>query len=245
MKHEKYDYDEIWEEIWGPGGVELTETLADSMALSPGSNVLDGGAGSGETSCFLAAEYKWNVLSVEIDPQYVPAIQRKANERGLAGVVAIRGNLADLDLADESVDGVICQGVFEMLDEQRPKALREMKRILRPGGRIVIADPMQTREVPNDEALRLYGEDDSCRFRKLFRTLEWNVDLANRTDLEVISAYYHPDSKRFWDDFYAPLLDEEGQVKEEHMHRETEVEIWKKDAGRYHSIGVMVLRKPE
>ncbi len=150
--------------------------------------------GSGETSCFLAAEYKWNVLSVEIDPQEVPVIQRKANERGLAGVVAIRGNLADLDLADESVDGVICQGVFEMLDEQRPKALREMKRILRPGGRIGIADPMQTREVPDDEALRLYGEDDPCRFRKLFRTLEWNVDLANRTDLEVISAYYHPDS---------------------------------------------------
>ena len=120
-KHEKYDYDEIWEEIWGPGGVELTETLADSMALSPGSNVLDGGAGSGETSCFLAAEYKWNVLSVEIDPQEVPAIQRKANERGLAGVVAIRGNLADLDLADESVDGVICQASLKCLMNKAPK----------------------------------------------------------------------------------------------------------------------------
>ena len=196
-KHENYDLKEIRGEIWGPGGLELAEMLADSMSLPPGSAVLEGGAGSGEISCFLADEYKWNVLSMDHHPEYPSAIQRKANERGLAGVVAIRGDLTDLDLADESVDGVFCQNVFEMIKDQRPRALREMKRVLRPGGRIAIGEPMLTEEIPEEEALRFYGEDDSQGFRACFRTLKWTVALAEQTELSVLSAIPSPTHEAF------------------------------------------------
>ena len=243
-KYENYDRKETWAEIWSPGGLETAEAMADSMSLPPGSAVLDGGAGSSEISCFLAAEYKWNVLSMEKNPGNPNAIQRKVNERGVAGVVAIRGDLTDLDLADESVDGVFCYGVFEMIKDQRPKALREMQRVLRLGGTLAIGEPMLTDEVPNDVALQMYGEDDQLGFRECFRTLEWNVDLAERTGLDVVAAYHHPESKRFWDEDFAKLLDERGELKEEMADRKAEVDIWKNDSfERYHSVGVLVLKR--
>ena len=116
-----------------------------------------------------------------------------------------------------------------------------MKRVLRPGGRIAIGEPMLTGEIPEEEALRLYGEDDSQGFRACFRTLEWTVALAEQTELSVLSAFHHPHMKRFWEEYYAKLLDERGEVKEENMNRKEEVDIWKEDGGKYHSLGVIVL----
>jgi len=244
-KHDKYDRDAVWAEIWGPGGLELAESMADGMDLPAGSVVLDGGAGSGEISCFLSAEYGWSVLACEPSAERVNAIQRKANERGLSGVVAVRTDLTALDLADESVDGVFCQGVFEMLTDRRPRALQEMKRVVRRGGTIAIGEPMLVEEMSDDEAVRLYGENDDLDFRKCFRTLEWNMELARQNGLEVVTAYHHPDSRRLWDEYYAPLLDTDGTVKETALGRQAEIEVWNKDGGRYHSIGVMVLRRSE
>ena len=167
-RHDKYDRDAVWTEIWGPGGLELAESMADGMRLPSGSVVVDGGAGSGEISCFLSAEYKWSVLACEPSAERVNAIQCKANERSMSGVVAVRTDLTDLDFADESVDGVFCQGVFEMLTD-RPRALQEMKRVVRRGGTIAIGEPMLVEEIPDEEAVRLYG-DKLC--------LVGNIDVA-------------------------------------------------------------------
>ena len=42
----------------------MPETVADEMLLPAGSIIFDGGAGSGEIACFLAAEYGWHVLAI-------------------------------------------------------------------------------------------------------------------------------------------------------------------------------------
>ena len=171
------------------------------------------------------------------------AIQERANVRNLAGsVVALKGDLTDLKFASESLDGIICMGTFEMIQDGRPKALAEMKRVLRKGGVIGIGEPTLTRDIPSEEAERLYGPADACGFRKCFRTLDWLRHLASESGLEVVKAYLHPDGKALWDDYYRPLFDEKGKLKA--PGREAEVAIWEKDGGEYHGLGVTILRKP-
>jgi SAM-dependent methyltransferase len=210
------------------------------MNLPPGSVVLDGGAGSGAISCFLAAEYGWRILALDSGAD---AIQKRANEQGLGDrVTALKGDLTRLDLARDSVDGVFCQGTFEMIQEARPLALREMARVTRAGGPIGIGEPMLNRDLTEPEALWLYGEEDVCEFRKCFRTVPWNLDLARETGLEIGAAFLHPESQRLWDEFYRPLLDENGVLTR--PDRAAEVDIWRKEAGRYHALGVLIARNP-
>lgn len=240
-KHSLYNKDALWSEIWSPGGLELPETVADEMQLPAGSIVLDAGAGSGEISCFLSREYGWRMLAMDGGAN---GIQKKANERGLEkSVIALKGNLCQMDLASDSMDGVICLGTFEMLQDRRPQALAEMKRVVRNGGIIGIGEPMLRREMRDEEAYRLYGEQDECDFRKCFRTLDWNKALAEEAGLEILHGFLHPESIKLWDDYYNPLFDSAGNLK--YPNRKAETDIWKKEEGKYHALGILILRKKE
>jgi cyclopropane fatty-acyl-phospholipid synthase-like methyltransferase len=56
----------IYAECSGPGGLQLTEFLAEKMQLAPGKRLLDIGIERGYQTCFLAKEY--GVFAVAIDP---------------------------------------------------------------------------------------------------------------------------------------------------------------------------------
>src|SRR5678809_1085900 len=60
------DLDLIYSECSGPGGLQLTEFMAEKMQLRPGARPLDIGVERGYQTCFLAKEYE--VLAVGIDP---------------------------------------------------------------------------------------------------------------------------------------------------------------------------------
>lgn len=58
QKSLKYtDYDAIYEQCSGPGGLQLAEFMAEKMRLSEGKKLLDVGANWGYQTCFLAKEY--------------------------------------------------------------------------------------------------------------------------------------------------------------------------------------------
>lgn len=238
-KHLKYDRLALWAEIHGPGGLELAETLADSLNLPSKATVLDAGSGTGEISCFLAAEYDWNVLAVDISELGVEVGRSKVEARGLGHLVKVRqGDLRQLELPVQAVDGVFCQGVFEMLEDARPQALLELKRVVRPGGRIAIGGPVLTQTLTPEAADAIY--QDTGLFGEL-ETLEWNLALAEQLGLEVAEAYLHGAGKCWWDEFYEPLLNEQGLSKI--PKRQPEIDVWRRDMGRYHGIGILVLHK--
>lgn len=238
-KHAKYDRLAVWADIYSPGGLELAEVIANTLNISAEATVLDAGSGSGEISCFLSQEYGWNILAVDVDVREVEVARNKVRERGLDHRIQVmQGDLMQLDIADASLDGVFCQGVFEMLADDRPQALQEMKRVVRPGGVIGIGEPVLTKELPQDDAKEIYR--DTGLFQE-YRTLAWNVALAEQTGLSVLEAYLHPDGKRWWDEYYEPLLNEQGQSKR--PERQPEIDVWQRDAGRYHGIGILVLQR--
>lgn len=116
-------------------GVALVETLG----LRPGDKVLDLGCGDG-TTAVPAAKLGAEVLGVDIASNLVAAGQERAKAEGLTNLKFQEGDACDLrDLEDDRFDLVI--SFFGAMFAPAPdKVAKEMVRVARPGGRIVMGN---------------------------------------------------------------------------------------------------------
>ena len=115
--------------------------MVEALAPQPGDTLLELAAGPGDTG-FLAAELirpGGTLISSDLVPEMLSVAQRRAERLGLDNVrfKQIDAETA-IDLEAASVDGVICRwGYMLMVDPGT--ALRETRRVLKPGGRLVLA----------------------------------------------------------------------------------------------------------
>ena len=117
-----------------PGGLDLTRKALDISGLAAGSRVLDIGCGCGKTVEYLGRVPGMLALGIDISPE-MPALARRLN--GAQQIVV--GDAGRLPYADCSMDGILCECVYNLL-EDRSRALAEMDRVLRPGGRLMVSD---------------------------------------------------------------------------------------------------------
>lgn len=118
---------------------ESGEELVDSLGVKPGLNILDLGCGDG-TTAVPAAQRGANVLGIDIAENLVAAGNARAAAAGLDNLRFQEGDASDLrDLADESFDVVV--SIFGAMFAPRPfDVAREMVRVTRSGGRIVMGN---------------------------------------------------------------------------------------------------------
>ena len=118
----------------------VSQWLIDQVDPRPGQTVLELAAGPGETG-FLAAERvgpTGTVISTDLGSGMVDAARRGAAARGLANVEFRVMDAQENDLANGSVDAVVCRfGI--MLMPAPEMALRHARRVLRDGGRVAYA----------------------------------------------------------------------------------------------------------
>ena len=111
----------------------VSRDLVERLAPEPGDVVLELAGGIGQTSLLLAARGA-HVISTDFAPAMVEAARRLAERSGTEGVEHRVIDAENIDLADASVDGVACRwGLMLFGDPHR--ALTEIMRVLRPGGR--------------------------------------------------------------------------------------------------------------
>lgn len=118
-------------------------------ALSAGDDVVDLGSGGG-LDCLLAARAvgpTGSVVGVDFLPEMVERASRAAADLGLGNLRFVQGELEDLPLPDASVDVVISNGVVN-LSPRKVRVLAEALRVLRPGGRLAIADLVLEHDLP-------------------------------------------------------------------------------------------------
>jgi len=119
------------------------------LALAPGETVLDLGSGGG-IDAFLAARRvgpEGRVLGVDMTPEMI-ARARAAAERAAFSQVEFReGRLEALPVEDASIDAVTSNCVINLVPD-KSAVFREVARVLKPGGRIVVSDILLDRPLP-------------------------------------------------------------------------------------------------
>ncbi len=118
-------------------------------SLKAGEVVLDLGSGAG-FDCFLAAakvgQYG-KVIGVDMTPEMISKARENAKRNKVENVEFRLGEIENLPVADGTVDVVISNCVIN-LSADKPKVFQEIHRVLKPTGRIAIADIALLKELP-------------------------------------------------------------------------------------------------
>lgn len=120
-----------------PGGQDATQVLLEMCRLDSANRVLDVGCGSGATACFVAENYGAQVYGIDISEVMISKAKERAVKQGLTERIEFRvADVFDLPFEDEWFDVVIVESVLTPLPGDKKQAMRQMRRVVRPGGRI-------------------------------------------------------------------------------------------------------------
>ncbi|NIM95770.1 MAG: methyltransferase domain-containing protein [Anaerolineales bacterium] len=120
-----------------PGGHDATEALLEMCHLDASSQVLDIGCGSGNTACYIAEVYGSRVYGIDISEVMIAKANERAKQHGLTERLEFRvGDVFNLPFEDDWFDVVIVESVLTPLPGDKVQAMREMVRVVRPGGLI-------------------------------------------------------------------------------------------------------------
>ena len=151
---ERLGYDENVTASFPDKAVESFAGVANPFllrSLSEGERVVDLGSGGG-FDCFVAAMQigpKGHVVGVDMTPEMLGKARRAASELGLSHVEFREGLIEELPVEDDWADVVISNGVINLCADKR-RIFSEIRRVLRPGGRIQFADIANGKPVPED-----------------------------------------------------------------------------------------------
>jgi arsenite methyltransferase len=124
--------------------------------IEPGQVVLDLGCGAG-TDLLVAAQMvgpEGRAIGVDMTPAMLERARQSAAAMGLANVELHESLIESLPLPDESIDVVISNGVIDLVPD-KDAVFAEIDRVLRPGGRLQLADVVIHTEVSEDARKRI------------------------------------------------------------------------------------------
>ncbi|MEC7914663.1 MAG: methyltransferase domain-containing protein [Actinomycetota bacterium] len=122
------------------GGREGTLHVASAVDLGPGKRLLDVGCGIGGAARFLARSTGASVTGVDLTPEFVEAAIELTDLVGMSGLVDFKvGSATDLPFLDDAFDAVTMLHVG-MNIEDKNQMMRELTRVCRPQGTVVVYD---------------------------------------------------------------------------------------------------------
>jgi sarcosine/dimethylglycine N-methyltransferase len=111
--------------------------------------VIDLGGGFSGTARYLAKNYGWEVVVLNLSETENRRARKMNKEQGLDHMIeVVDGNFAEIPYPDESFDIVWSQDAI-LHSDNRQKVMEEAYRVLKPGGEMIFTDPMQTDDCPD------------------------------------------------------------------------------------------------
>lgn len=150
-----------YEPLWQAQLADAQAKLMACAALAPGENVLDVACGTGLITFDAAAAVgaRGDVVGVDLSGRMIEVAREQALRRQMDNVSFARMDAERLDLSDGRFDVALC-ALGLMYVPNPAQAVREMRRVLRPGGRMVIA---------------VWGERARCGWADLFSIVDAEV----------------------------------------------------------------------
>jgi len=126
----------FWVQI--PHPVITPERLREVLRPAAGERVLEIGPGTGYYTLDLAG---WvdTVEIFDLQQEFLDHVMARAGERGIENIVPTQGDATDLPYEDDSIDAVILTAVLGEIPDPGA-ALREIARVLKPGGRLIVGE---------------------------------------------------------------------------------------------------------
>jgi cyclopropane fatty-acyl-phospholipid synthase-like methyltransferase len=253
VRSSKYmDMDRVYTECSGPGGLQLTEFMAEKMQLRRAARLLDIGIEHGYQTCFLAREYDVFVIAIDPDDDrldgipHVEHLQRNAHIWEVADrVVGPKLGVPDTRFAANTFDYVHSTTTLEMVRglfgvEYYRLCLAEIYRVLRPGGIFGLGEPMHL-DVPIPADLSpIYTKGGGVGpegWSRCFATVAETASLCHDAGFTILEADYAPDAWNWCNQF--TLNDPHCQADPEGEPR-----VIQQDAGRWLSYGYVIAQKP-
>ena len=127
--------------VEAPHPVITRDRLRSVLQPEPGERLLEIGVGTGYYSLDLA---QWvgpggRLELFDLQQKFLDHVMRAAGERGLANLVPTQGDATALPFEDASVDAVVLTAVLGEIPDTAA-ALREIRRVLKPEGRLVVGE---------------------------------------------------------------------------------------------------------
>ncbi|WP_027775643.1 class I SAM-dependent methyltransferase [Paraburkholderia caledonica] len=172
-------------------GADL-RTLAESIAATPDATVLDMGCGAGHAS-FAVAPHAKEVIAYDIAAPMLATVEGAAKDRGLANIRTQQGAAEKLPFADHTFDWVISRMSAHHWHDVA-LALAEVRRVLKPGGRVLFVDiagidhPLLDTHIQAIELLRDGSHIRDYRADEwiaLFETAQFKASIRERWRIDI------------------------------------------------------------
>ena len=217
-KASKYnDYNKIYDNCSGPGGLELAEFMAEKMAIKENKRLLDIGFYRGYQTCFLAKEYELNIIG--IDPggtgyggYGIEWLMKNARNFGVDDrVIGVKASVPDSRLPSECFDYAYTTNCLHMQrgenDEIYLERLKEVYRLLKPGGVLGIGEPMCRDVQLSTEIEALKNETDYN-----WVVLDVTVDTVIRAGFSILDYGYCDDATKWQNEYVSRSGDDDEKA---------------------------------
>ncbi|HEX7844917.1 MAG TPA: methyltransferase domain-containing protein [Chitinophagaceae bacterium] len=133
--------------------LRMNEVMIETANISSKDKVLDAGCGVGGSSIFIASAIGANVTGISLSERQVQQARRNAKEKKVGSLVNFRVmDYCNTDFPDNSFDVVWgCESICYA--DSKEKFINEAWRLLKPGGRLVVADGFVTDFLNNDDPI--------------------------------------------------------------------------------------------
>jgi ubiquinone/menaquinone biosynthesis C-methylase UbiE len=192
---------EIYETLprQGPGTQESTaRALGLLPPLTPGQRILDIGCGSGAQTIDLAQACPAQIVATDNHPPFVAQLKKRADELGLGDrITAQVADMNELPFPDGSFDLIWSEGAIFIIGFS--KGLSDWRRLLKPGGHLVVSEFCWFRDDPPDELREILI--DGCPEAG---DVEARLNAVEPSGYELIKDFKLP-AAGWWENFYVPL----------------------------------------
>jgi SAM-dependent methyltransferase len=184
----------------GPGSDDTTlRLLALAGPLPTRPRALDLGCGPGRASLVLAAEANAHVTALDLHRPFLDELDAAAARRGLAAQIhTVLASMAEPPFPDRPFDLVWAEGSAYNIGFDT--ALRRWRRLLAPGGVLVVTECEWATTTPSPQAAAFWADAYPLR------TTEQNIAAAREAGYRVAGVHPLPE-RDWWDEYYTAILD--------------------------------------